>query len=305
MLELLPPGLAYAEDRGRFWEAHHAALRRLGLQPFAVADPDGVAAQRVQQRHFDWYASNDTQTYSSYEKMPFWRAVDALVLADWKRQVRPDGWLLDIGCAQGRGTFPFLDLPINVVGFDVSKALVRQALDRYRSQPYAARAAFFVGDASRLPFVPHSFDYVLIYGVLHHLPDAAATCRQLADVLRPGGRYFGCENNQTIFRRLFDLLMKLNPLWHEEAGTQPLMAARHLRQWFAGTAVEVACDTRVFLPPHLFNLLGRWSLPLLRLTDWLGKWTPVLRHHGGLLLIEGRHTGPAVAEPVARLARCV
>jgi SAM-dependent methyltransferase len=307
LLELLPPGLAYVQDRQRFWEAHGTPLRQLGLQPFAVTDPSAVEAQRIQQQHFDWYAANDRQTYSSYEQMPFWRAVDAAVFAEWRRQVRPGGWLLDVGCAQGRSTIHFMDLPLHIVGFDVSKALVRQALDQYRRQGYAARATFFVGDGARLPFVPQSFDYVLIYGVLHHLPDPAATCRQVAEVLRPGGLYFGSENNRTVFRRLFDLLMKLNPLWHEEAGAQPLIAAGDLRRWFAGTPVQTTSGTRVFVPPHLVNLLGgRWGRRLLRLTDLLGRWTPFVRNHGGLIMIQGRHTGSAAATPVPRasLFRC-
>jgi 2-polyprenyl-3-methyl-5-hydroxy-6-metoxy-1,4-benzoquinol methylase len=294
------------EDRRRFWDAHSASLRQLGLQSFAVADQGTVKAQRLQQKHFDWYAGNDQQTYSSYEQMPFWRALDAAVFADWRRQIHPGSWLLDVGCAQGRSTFPFLDLPLNVVGFDVSKALVRQALDQYRRRKYTAQATFFVADSARLPFVRHSFDCVLIYGVLHHLPDPSATCRQLAEVLKPGGCYFGSENNQTVFRSLFNLLMKLKPLWHEEAGAQPLISAGDLRRWFAGTPVQITSSSRVFVPPHLVNLLGRrWGQWLLGLTDWVGRRTPVLRNHGGLIVIEGKHSGPTkanLAEPTA-LAR--
>jgi len=54
ILELLSGGLAYAEDRSRFWKAHEEGLRQLGLVPDAPRDAgqtDGAVAR--QQAHFD------------------------------------------------------------------------------------------------------------------------------------------------------------------------------------------------------------------------------------------------------------
>src|SRR5438445_2056057 len=63
LLELLPAELAYAADRKLFWQARQPALEALGLElDFRQADPASVEAQRRQQKHFDWYASNETQT---------------------------------------------------------------------------------------------------------------------------------------------------------------------------------------------------------------------------------------------------
>src|SRR5262249_38402346 len=84
LLELLPPALAYGEDRRRFWAAHAGQLRGLGLGPFHEDACTRAGPQRKQQRHFDWYASNDQQTYAAYEQMPFWRAVDARVFSEWR-----------------------------------------------------------------------------------------------------------------------------------------------------------------------------------------------------------------------------
>jgi ubiquinone/menaquinone biosynthesis C-methylase UbiE/uncharacterized protein YbaR (Trm112 family) len=305
LLELLPPELAYREDRDRFWHARRAQLQALGLKPAADAAEAGAAdAQRKQQEHFDWYASNEVQSYSAYEQMPFWEAVDRKAFRDWRREVRPGGWLLDVGCAQGRSIFNFMDLPLHLVGFDVSKACVREAILRYRGGRCRAEASFFAGDASSLPFAAESFDYVLIYGVLHHLPEPGATAREVARVLKPGGVYFGSENNQTLFRRVFDLMMKLSPLWHEEAGTQPLIGAADLREWFRGTPVRVRTGTQVFVPPHLVNLLGRrWGSLLLGLADRVGGLLPVIRHNGGLIVIRGeRGAAPATTPALRRVA---
>jgi len=302
VLELLPPGLGYKDDRQRFWAAHKALLEEAGVIPEGT--PAGLQeAQRKQQEHFDWYATNQGQTYSSYEQMPFWRETDDMLFAAWKRLVRPGAWVLDVGCAQGRSTFKLMDLPIHLVGFDISKHLVRQALAAYRAGQYAADATFFVGDASALPFAPETFDHVLIYGVLHHLPQPERTCREVVEVLKPGGSYFGSENNRTAFRALFDWLMKLKLIWHEEAGAQPLIGREDFRAWFRNTSVRVETDTHVFVPPHLVNLLGRrWGGRVLRMANAVGRSLPWLRHQGGLIAIQAQKAdapAPATAPATA------
>ena len=287
LLELLPDKLAYLADRCAFWQAHGVRLQNLGLVWREFDQVRGeVQPQLKQQCHFDWYAKNDQQTYESYEQMPFWRAVDEKIFAEWKTEIEPQHWLLDIGCAQGRSSYRLLELPITIVGFDISKELVRQAIASYQKKRHAAAATFFVADGSSLPFADESFDYVLIYGVLHHLPDPAQTCSEVTRVLKPGGIYFGSENNQTVFRKIFDTLMKIVPLWHEEAGAQPLIGEERIREWFGSSKITVEATTRVFVPPHLINILGaRVGGALLDMTDRIGSNLPLLRDNGGLIML--------------------
>lgn len=286
LLELLPPELSYAEERKKFWQKHNLSRWKIPLQ--GPSPNARCAMQHTQQAHFDWYAANGTQTYKSYEELPFWQAADALTFSAWKKEIRPDSLLLDIGCAQGRSAFKFMDLPIDILGFDLSKASVRQAIERTQSQTLSAKASFFCADAASLPFKPNSFDAILVYGVLHHLPDPESSCRQIAEILKTGGLYFGSENNQTVFRSLFDLLMKLKPLWYEEAGAEPLISSRQLSNWFE-RRMEIKTDTHVFIPPHLVNMLGpKFGFRLLRWTDWLGQKIPGIRKNGGLIRCRGK-----------------
>jgi ubiquinone/menaquinone biosynthesis C-methylase UbiE/uncharacterized protein YbaR (Trm112 family) len=294
ILELLHGPLAYAQDRSRFWTSHQDSLRALGLEARAAdAEGEHVEAVRRQQVHFDWYADNEAQTYSSYEAMPFWGAVDAIAFGEWRRDVRKGARLLDVACAQGRSTLHWIDLDLEIIAFDISKALVRLARDRIREAEARARSDFFVADASRFPLVSDRFDYVVTYGVLHHLPDPAQACGEIMRVLRSGGTYFGSENNKTLLRSLFDLLQRIRPLWHEEAGAEPLISRRDLQRWLAPYDVSVTTRTSVFLPPHVVNLAGRRAAEkLLRLTDQLCGSVPFLRHQGGLILAKGVK-GPA------------
>jgi ubiquinone/menaquinone biosynthesis C-methylase UbiE/uncharacterized protein YbaR (Trm112 family) len=305
VLELLRSSLAYTEDRDRFWRKHQVRMRALGLTATRTRPPGPHdAAARHQQSHFDWYAANEKQTYSTYETMPFWRAADALAFGPWRDQIRPGRRLLDVACAQGRSTFPWMDLDLEIVAFDISKALIRQARERYDRLRPKARATFLVADAARFPFAPEAFDYVLAYGVLHHMPDPAQTCLEIARVLRVGGTFFGSENNQTVFRRAFDLLQSLSPLWHEEAGEHPLISFAKLRRWLEPAGFDLSLKTSVFVPPHVANWFRQTGAnTLLRTTDRLAGAIPIVRDQGGLILIRAEKThrrAPADSAAVPR-----
>ena len=290
LLELLVEPLFYESDRLSFYEQFSRRLNGLGLLPPAKSDQDKSAfsEQFKQQTHFDWYANNERQTYSEYENTPFWKAADEVAFAKWRAEIRPNRYLLDVGCAQGRSTFKIMDLGLKIIAFDISKVLVAQAIERYHRINYNARALFFVADGSRFPVLQASIDYLMIYGVLHHLPDPEATCQEISRVLKPGGVYFGQENNQSFFRVFFDALQSLFPIWHEEAGTEPLISNKKLLQWFSRTNLEIQAETSVFLPPHLLNAVGdRYCGKLLRASDRIAQAIPILRDNGGIILIRG------------------
>ena len=177
--------LAYADDRARFWQGHEAALRERGLAPDTPLGSGETDLQRAQQRHFDWYSRNEKQTYDEYERLPFWVAADAVAFSRWRSLIRPRTWLLDVGCGPGRATAKLVDLDIDILAFDVSKAMVRLAAERFHAPSTRARTVFMAADAMRFPLRPESFDYVMAYGVLHHVPDPPRVCREIHRVLQP------------------------------------------------------------------------------------------------------------------------
>ena len=129
---------------------------------------------------------------------------------------------------------------------------------------------------------------MLLYGVLHHLADPSAACREISRVLKSQGIYIGQENNQTVFRGIFDLLQRLLPQWHEEAGPEAIISSERLREWFSETPVEIETQSTIFLPPQLCNLMSlSLSHRMLVATDRLGRAIPYIRENGGGLLISG------------------
>lgn len=289
LLELLTGDLVYRDDRQKFIVTHSDELEQLGLDVnFSPPELCDHTLQFQQQSHFDWYAHNSKQSYSDYENTPFWLAADKIAFEPWREQIRSGKFLLDVGCAQGRSTFKLMDLDIQILGMDVSKHLVRQAIERYRKGIFRARATFIAADANGLPLNDDVIDYLLIYGVLHHLPDPTRTCQEIERVLKPGGIYFGSENNVTVFRKLFDMLQKIIPIWSEEAGPEALISRKYLLDAFQGIDIQLQTSTSVFLPPHLMNLFSpTLAYRFLKFFDNLGQAIPSLKGNGGLILIRG------------------
>lgn len=96
---------------------------------------------------------------------------------------------LDFGCGVGRLTQPLGDRFVSVVGVDVSAAM----LDHARAHNHRANVAFVHNPASDLSQFPDaSFDFVLSYIVLQHLPRdlIRGYLAEFARVLRPGGGAF-------------------------------------------------------------------------------------------------------------------
>jgi SAM-dependent methyltransferase/uncharacterized protein YbaR (Trm112 family) len=288
ILELVLPNLRQEEAFKSFCARFQDQLQRLGLSAvpsLAQERVESVEAQLKQRQHFDALAESGDLNYTDYSQQPFWRAVDTILFREWEVQIRPGSSLLDIGCANGRSSLHWARRGVQVTGFDISPMLVRQAIARARAEGLQRLATFFVADGKRPPFKPESFDYALTYGVLHHLPSPGEVCCAIQRILVKHGIHFALENNRSVFRGVFDLFMKVLPLWHEEAGEQPLMSAANMQAWVRDLSTCTELETRVFLPPHLCNFLGfRLCRILLAATDRLTRIIPLVRDQGGLIV---------------------
>jgi SAM-dependent methyltransferase len=98
--------------------------------------------------------------------------------------------LLELGCGSGTWTSELARLGARVTALDLDAGLVRRAADAT-----AAAANGVVADMQALPFADGSFDAVFGSMVLHHSPDHGRLGREVARVLRPGGRAVFHENS--------------------------------------------------------------------------------------------------------------
>ena len=80
-----------------------------------------------------------------------------------------------------------------VVGIDQSLEMLAAARARFARSAQSARVELVEGQAEALPFADESFDALTVTYLLRYVDDPAATVRELARVVRPGGRVASLE----------------------------------------------------------------------------------------------------------------
>jgi ubiquinone/menaquinone biosynthesis C-methylase UbiE len=102
---------------------------------------------------------------------------------------------LDAGCGDGRylAALPS-PRPSRIVGTDISERILATA--RAAAERAGVEAELVRGNLEALPLEDAAFDLVLCTQVLEHLLDPAAGVRELARVLRPGGRVVLTTDNR-------------------------------------------------------------------------------------------------------------
>ena len=100
--------------------------------------------------------------------------------------VAPGSSVLDVATGTGAQAFAFAPTTKEVVGIDLSEAMLRIARRKNRF----SNVTFKEADATSLPFEDHSFDAACISFALHEMPNSIRerVVREMARVTTPGGR---------------------------------------------------------------------------------------------------------------------
>lgn len=208
-----------------------------------------------------WVAATAEADEASYQESAERDA--AALLEGLRGRVGPSGRVLDLGCGIGRLSAPITDRFTEVVGVDVSPAMIEAARELHAGK---ARLWFEANNGSDLAaFGDDTFDLVFSYSVLPHLPPDVLESYflEVGRVLRTGGwfRYqfwigealdAASDDTLTIrvydratFDRLnadaglsvreideidyFDPVLKLHPVWvNAEKVGPPVRRAPHL-----------------------------------------------------------------------------
>ncbi len=95
--------------------------------------------------------------------------------------------VLDLACGPGLVACAFAHQAGQVIGMDLTPAMLEQAAKRQQEQGLI-NLAWQLGDVQTLPYADNSFSLVLTRYSFHHLLDPQQTLAEMIRVCRPGGR---------------------------------------------------------------------------------------------------------------------
>ena len=150
--------------------------------------------------------------------------------------------VLEIGCGRGVGMEILFSLGAeHVTGFDLDPKMI--ALAQKRLKKYGERARVFVGDAEAIDVPSASFDAVVDYGVIHHIPGWQQALKEIARVLKLGGIFY-----------FEDLLKGLISTW-----PAPLLFDHPQATQFYGREFRAELEA-VGLRVQRWRQLGNWTV---------------------------------------------
>jgi len=97
--------------------------------------------------------------------------------------IQPGTRLVDIACGLGYLADIASERGLDAVGIDISSVALKKA-----KQECEHVGMLLLGDAERLPWHDHTFDYAVNLGSLEHFVDPTAAVREMRRVLKPDGR---------------------------------------------------------------------------------------------------------------------
>jgi demethylmenaquinone methyltransferase/2-methoxy-6-polyprenyl-1,4-benzoquinol methylase len=183
----------------------------------------------------------------------------------WRRRTRhclqldPTRRVLDLAAGTGVSTAELHRGGATAVACDFSLGMLRtgRAARRRRSLPFVA------GDAVRLPFRDAVFDAVVISFGLRNVSDVPAALREMARVVRPGGRLVVCEFSRPTwapFRIVYlNYLMRALPWVARKVSSNAdaySYLAESIRAWPAQKELAAMIAANGWNPVHYRDLTG-------------------------------------------------
>ena len=111
--------------------------------------------------------------------------------------------ILDVGCGYCYHTTRLAQRGLTITAVDFSEVALAHAKENLAKSGIADRVTLQQADATNLPFEHASFDHVLMWGVLMHVPQAEKALSELSRVLKPGGKLALSETNARSLEVMF------------------------------------------------------------------------------------------------------
>ncbi len=139
---------------------------------------------------FEKYEERPALHWQSYANVAVYRQRADHLVKVVTDACAPNALVLDLGCGDGLFSHLMAQQGLRVLGVDPETAAIEQARKRSAAESYPVLAPEFVsGRGDRLDIPDQCLDGVAMFDVIEHLPNPIAVLREIARVLRPGGRF--------------------------------------------------------------------------------------------------------------------
>jgi ubiquinone/menaquinone biosynthesis C-methylase UbiE len=126
------------------------------------------------------------------------------------------------------------------------------------------------GNAEDPDFPPDSFDRVLVFAGLHHLPDEVRAIRNAYTLLRPGGIFMAFEPNLNCWYRKPMLNLKnLLKLYTEDERFLSPLDVHQAMETTGFDNIQTKFETPEYNPAHLNSALNKLLWKLMHVTSTL------------------------------------
>ncbi|MDX1745567.1 MAG: class I SAM-dependent methyltransferase, partial [Halobacteriales archaeon] len=176
--------------------------------------------------------------------------------------------LLEIACGTGRFSVMLAERGADVVGLDISEAMIARGREKARAAAAADRIEFLRGDAGRLPFEDDSFDAVFAVRFFH-LADAPV--KFLSEMRRVAtDQVFFDTFNATTARTVYNWLLPMGSRLYSPDEVDDLLGA---------TGLDLADVRHDFVVPYgIYRAIPDAAASAIRVADSALLATPLGRH---------------------------
>lgn len=290
ILELIPEELNW-QNKIKFYLENRRELVKIEriFPPTKHRINNKIRYKQEQAAFFDSFFEKERK---SYQESSFWKAEYSLSLSSLAKKINKKSVIVDAGCGEGACGLALYKRGTVVIGFDVSRHSISVAKEKANRRGITDNMFFFVGDAENPPLASNIADTYILFAVLHHVASPRNALTEAARIMKFGGNFFAHDNNNSGLRWIFDLFMRLSPLWEEKAAREHLFSISEIDHLTKKTGLILKSRTQVFLPPHFWNLFSSQKTEImLNFTNFVFSRIPFLRNHGGIIVIEGKKIG--------------
>ena len=160
------------------------------------------SALQSEEVHLKWDTSYYTEANESFYEVAFDYFIRILNV--------PKGSLfLDVGCGSCTHSIRLAKRGFYIHAIDISNIILETAKRQIRAFDLQEKIKLQRANLLSLPFEDQTFDYILCWGVLMHIPDIEKAISELGRVLKKGGKIIISEANMNSFQSIILRTLKL------------------------------------------------------------------------------------------------